>query len=78
LLLILAAVAVLQRRELVEVRHGLLRPRGTVMRGWWRRWRLAPVAAHVAAERLLLVEIGPEGWAPTQQSLELTPLLRPF
>jgi hypothetical protein len=28
--------------------------------------------------RSLLVDIGPEGWTPTQQSLELTPFLRPY
>jgi hypothetical protein len=28
--------------------------------------------------RVLLVEIGPEGWTPTQQPPELTPNLRPF
>jgi hypothetical protein len=31
-----------------------------------------------AAEKPVLVEIGPEGWTPTQQPPELSPSLRPL
>ena len=51
-----AAGAVLQRRE-VEVRHGLVRLRGAVVVRGLRR--LAPVPAHVAAERLAHGELEP-------------------
>ena len=51
-----AAAAVLQRRE-VEVRHGVVRLRGAVVVRGLRR--LAPVPAHVAAERLAHGELEP-------------------
>jgi hypothetical protein len=36
----------------------------------------AHILAYTRTQTLLLVEIGPEGWTPTQQPPEFTPSLR--
>jgi hypothetical protein len=41
-------------------------------------WFLFTAAAPEPSLCSVLVDIGPEGWTPTQQSLELSPFLRPF
>jgi hypothetical protein len=48
--------------------------RGTIRR-WWRKAR-TPAAVSPRVARFLLVEVGPEGWTPTQQPPVFSPSLR--